>query len=120
MAVPFDQAVVCPITVGRAQNLEALRRCVEQVQGGKGQTLLIAGEAGIGKSRLVAEARAYAAHLGFLVLQGNCFESDRSLPYAPLLDIMHTPLAAGLPEITSFLPAITLGPAREPEQEKRR
>jgi len=49
--------------------------------------VLLTGEAGIGKSRLVAEARRLASELGFTVVQGNGYEQDRALPYAPLLDL---------------------------------
>jgi DNA-binding CsgD family transcriptional regulator len=49
---------------------------------------LLSGEAGIGKSRLVAAIKAQAEEAGFLILQGRCFETDQTLPYAPLLDLM--------------------------------
>src|SRR5438045_577561 len=86
MAVPFDKPVVCPVLIG-------LARVLEQVRGGSGQGGLVAGEAGIGKSRLVAEATARADRQGSLVLQGTCFEPDRALPYAPLLDLLRAYLA---------------------------
>lgn len=54
---------------------------------------MICGEAGVGKSRLVAEIAQDASKQGFAILQGNCFETDRHLPYAPLLDLLHTYLA---------------------------
>ena len=50
--------------------------------------MLVAGEAGIGKSRLTAEARARAAARGFQVLLGTCFETDRTLPYAPFVELL--------------------------------
>ena len=48
--------IVCPALIGRTPSLEALLRLMEQACGGHGHILLIAGEAGMGKSRLVAEA----------------------------------------------------------------
>jgi len=56
----------------------------------RGQTALIAGEAGVGKSRLVAEISARARGRGRAVMQGRCFEPDRALPYMPLLDLLRT------------------------------
>ncbi|MBI3241880.1 MAG: AAA family ATPase [Chloroflexi bacterium] len=83
-----DKPVLCPILIGRGTHLALLDQLLAQVQGRRAQTALIAGEAGNGKSRLVAEAKARAARQNFLVLQGNCFESDRALPYAPLIDLL--------------------------------
>jgi predicted ATPase len=68
--------------IGRAVDLTALQALIDQTKQGKGQVALISGEAGIGKSRLVAEAKTYAANQGFLLLQGNCFQTDRVFPYA--------------------------------------
>ncbi len=47
MAMLFDKPVISPILIGRAAYLESLERVVEQVRGGRGQTM-IAGEAGRG------------------------------------------------------------------------
>ncbi len=139
MAASLDKSVVCPVLIGRTPYLETLNQLLEQVGSGRGLTILIAGEAGIGKSRLMAEMKTRAAQGDYLILQGNCFEPDRFLPYAPLLDALRTLFAACspteilyhigsfapelvklLPELTTLLPDLTLSPALEPEQEKRR
>src|SRR5690349_14982957 len=96
MAVPFDKPTVCPVLVGRIPALAALDAHLDAACGGCGGTVFIAGEAGVGKSRLVAEARARAAARGMALLDGRCFEPDRMLPYAPLLDLLRT-LVAGQP-----------------------
>ncbi len=138
----FNELVVCPVLIGRTSELAALRLCVEQGKSGKGRVALLCGEAGIGKSRLVAELKTEAVAQGFQSLQGHCFPSDRSCPYAPLLDLLrsiflHTPAAQLaidvapfarelmplLPEVTQLFPelaALLPLPALEPEQEKRR
>src|SRR5919198_416190 len=64
MLAPLDRPIVCPITVGREPHLAALDRLLDQLVAGQGQTLLTAGEAGIGKSRLVAETKLRAAERG--------------------------------------------------------
>ncbi len=48
----LDRPVVCPVLIGRAPHLEVLERYLKQAVENRGQTLLIAGEAGVGKSRL--------------------------------------------------------------------
>jgi tetratricopeptide (TPR) repeat protein/transcriptional regulator with XRE-family HTH domain len=145
-AATLDTSVLCPVLVGRAPYLQAMGLLLEQVCAGQGQTVLVAGEAGIGKSRLVAEALVAAgsrpARGGLprlLVLQGLCFEPDRTLPYAPVLDLLRTFLgtcsphevarAAGpaapdlvklLPELATAFPGLAPAPTLDAEQEKRR
>lgn len=91
--MPGDQPTICPVVIGRAGEIAALRSLVEAAGSGRGGVGLISGDAGIGKSRLVAEARRFATERGLLVLQGDCFEADRAYPYAPLLDLFRTHLA---------------------------
>jgi DNA-binding CsgD family transcriptional regulator len=97
--------VISPMLVGRAAQLELLHGLLRQACAGAGQTLLIAGEAGVGKSRLTAEAivRFQAFQEGtdrgeLRVLHGRCFEPDRVLPYAPLLDILRADVTTRPPE----------------------
>jgi DNA-binding NarL/FixJ family response regulator len=89
--------------VGRATEVDALGRALERARDGAGQTLLIAGEAGVGKSRLVAELRALAKQEGVLILAGACFEPDRALPHAPLRDLLRACLTDGPPEVRAAL-----------------
>ena len=74
--------------VGRADQLVALGQRLQLARAGQGQVVLISGEAGVGKTRLVEEIKAQATRLGFSILQGNCFELDRSLPYGPVVDLL--------------------------------
>jgi DNA-binding CsgD family transcriptional regulator/tetratricopeptide (TPR) repeat protein len=88
---PLQRPIVCPVLVGRAAHLAALNECLAQVRaGGTGQMVLVQGEAGIGKSRLVGELGASAAGAGATVLQGACFESDGASPYAPFVDLLRS------------------------------
>ena len=132
----LTRAIVCPIVVGRTAELTALRLLIDRTRSGQGQVVLVSGEAGIGKSRLVAEAKAYAAAQDFLLLQGSCFQMDSSYPYAPLLDLLRSsaapnPLTADpgpiilefarlLPELALSLTGPLPAPLPDPEQEKRR
>src|SRR3954469_14435303 len=94
---PLDEPIVCPITIGRAPHLQAIERLLTDLATGKGQVLLVTGEAGIGKSRLVAEVRARAAEQHVEILQALCFETDRALPYAPFIDLLPQLAEATLP-----------------------
>ncbi len=142
MALSRNKPVVCPILIGRVADLTALQVLIDQAKQGEGQVALISGEAGIGKSRLVAEVKTSAASQGFMPLQGNCFQADRAFPYAPFLDLLRSYFSGSSPltrhhdllpfaqELSQFLPDVTpLIPERpplvvpsslDPEQEKRR
>jgi predicted ATPase len=93
MTIPFHQSVVCPILIGRNAELTALQACLESAARGQGGIVLLSGEAGIGKSRLVAELQRSAEAFDFQLLGGQCFPTDRACPYAPLLDLLGTFLA---------------------------
>ncbi len=142
MTIPFHQSVVCPILIGRNAELTALQECLEAAARGQGGVVLLSGEAGIGKSRLVAELRRSAETFDFQPLAGQCFPTDRACPYAPLLDLLGTflaPLSPSqittalgasaralfplLPEQVQHLPELASLPPLpplDPEQEKRR
>ena len=81
-------ALPCPALIGRANDLATLHLLVDQAGKGQGGVALISGDAGIGKSRLIAEATAYAASQYVLPVQGNCFPADVAAPYAPVLDLL--------------------------------
>ena len=116
MLAPLDSPIVCPITVGRAPHLDAIERLVDHLLNGSGQTLLVDGEAGIGKSRLVAETRTRAAQRGALVLQGQCFETDRSLPYAPFVDLLRGFVSSGAADAEHSAHARRAGRGASPVQ----
>src|SRR5947209_701707 len=90
MTAPFHQPVVCPVLIDRINELAILHAQIDQAKSGRGQVVLLCGEAGVGKSRLVAEVKSQAASHGFLLLQGSCFPTDHTIPYAPLLDLLRS------------------------------
>ncbi len=73
--------------------MDILSRALGVAANGAGQCLFLVGEAGVGKTRLLAEARRQALAEGFLSSQGNCFEQDMSFPYAVIVDLLRTFLA---------------------------
>jgi DNA-binding CsgD family transcriptional regulator len=98
MELSYNKPITCPIVIGRSAELTAIHLLLERARSGKGQVVLLSGEAGIGKSRLVAEAKTDATAQGFLLLQGQCFPTDRSCPYAPLLELLRSHFATSSPE----------------------
>jgi DNA-binding CsgD family transcriptional regulator len=111
---------------------------LERARPGAGQVLLISGEAGIGKTRLVREAVARAQAAGYIVLQGACYETDRALPYAPFIDLLRAyfeadpgaaaavarvPTRASLgrlvPELREAIPELLSVPPSDAETSKR-
>lgn len=115
------------LLVGRVHELEILERALLAAQSGAGGCLLLAGEAGIGKSRLAAELAGRAGSAKFLILRGYCSEQDDSFPYAPWIEALRAylsardaaearaSLGASAPELVKLLPELTLLlPALEP------
>ncbi|MEP6779355.1 MAG: AAA family ATPase [Gemmatimonadaceae bacterium] len=80
--------MICPVLVGRDAAIDIMRTVLSHARDNRGGILLIGGEAGIGKSRLLRETAAEARQQGFALFRGACFEADRSTPYAPLLDLI--------------------------------
>ena len=75
--------------VGRESELEELERGLEAAQAGSGATALVAGEAGIGKTRLAAELATRARAVGFEVLVGRSIDLvGTELPYQPLVEAL--------------------------------
>ena len=79
--------VSSPVFVGRPDELVALSIATERVSAGETVTLLVAGEAGVGKTRLTGEAARIAREHGFRVLRGECVNvGGSSLPYGPFVE----------------------------------
>lgn len=77
--------------VGRDRETSQLRDAIQAVQEGRGQIVSVMGEAGLGKSRLVAEVRdEIAATNGQLQwLEGRSLSFETATPYAPFVDILN-------------------------------
>jgi DNA-binding CsgD family transcriptional regulator len=73
---------------GRSTELETLRSAVLQATRGAGQMLVVTGEAGIGKTRLVAEGLRAASRLGVQVFQGAALELERRRPFGAIADCL--------------------------------
>jgi len=81
--------VSSPTFVGRADELAVLDAALARASDGIPAFAFVAGESGVGKSRLVAEFEARATAAGGRVLVGHCLELGGTvLPYAPLVDAL--------------------------------
>ena len=101
--------IVSPTLIGRATELDALAEALDAAAEGQPVHQLVAGEAGVGKSRLVREVSALATVRGFRVLVGGC--ADIGAGGAP-----YGPVGEGLRQLVRDLEPATLehviGPAR--------
>ncbi|HWB35640.1 MAG TPA: AAA family ATPase, partial [Rugosimonospora sp.] len=76
--------LVSPVFVGRRGELDRFRSLVEQAVAGTSAVALVAGEAGVGKSRLVDEVARLATGRGVRVLVGGCVDlGGNGIPLAP-------------------------------------
>jgi DNA-binding NarL/FixJ family response regulator len=98
-----------PVLVGRDTQMAALDAAFADVRQGGPTAVLLGGEAGVGKSRLVSEFGQAAAATGACVLVGGCLQlGTDGLPFAPftavLRDLVHE---FGADEVASMLPSRT-------------
>jgi len=111
--------------VGRDGELRRLLGLLDDAAAGRPAHALVSGDAGVGKTRLVAELAARAADRGFMVLSGRCAELGDSVPYLPLADALRDgttgPSAAGplidalatRPVLGRLLPDLGTGPGED-------
>ncbi len=96
------QLATTALLPGRAGSLAALDSALDRAAGGRGGLVVIEGEAGIGKTRLLATWAARAEAAGATVLAARCEELSRGLPLQVVLDAVDDHL-------------LTVGPARAEE-----
>jgi DNA-binding CsgD family transcriptional regulator len=91
--------------IGRDEELATLLAAVRDAAQGHPTLAFVAGESGIGKSRLLGELSRHAREDGARVLCGECIElGDGELPYAPLISALRPLVRAGDPALLD-LPA---------------
>jgi DNA-binding SARP family transcriptional activator len=93
-----------PPFVGREAEWETLLAHWERARSGQGHLMLVSGEAGIGKSRLVEELSQYVQQRGGWAACGCCYEYERALPPGPLADLLHAVLAVTGARVLERLP----------------
>jgi DNA-binding NarL/FixJ family response regulator len=104
--------------VGREAELVALTTDLDAAAAGRGGVVLLAGEPGIGKTRLAEELAAQAAARGVLVLWGRCWEGEGAPAFWPWVQIVRAyietadpavlrqEMGAGAADIAQVVPAV--------------
>ena len=83
--------VSSPVLVGRAAEAAQLWAAFERAQAGSPATVVVAGEAGVGKTRLVTELLARVRAQGALALAGGCLDvGEGVVAYAPLVEALRS------------------------------
>ena len=104
------EQVLCPVLVGREAERGRLQAAVAAARAGRGGTVFLTGEAGIGKSRLVRETARLAGADGVAVLTGRTAAGGVPAPFRPFAEALISAVRArGLPasdELDPFRPAL--------------
>jgi class 3 adenylate cyclase/tetratricopeptide (TPR) repeat protein len=89
-ATRFEAAVARGLTrfVGREKEMASLKEAFEKARAGSGQVVGIVGEAGVGKSRILLEARGMLPTGEYTYLEGRCLHYGGSMAYLPFLDVL--------------------------------
>ena len=80
--------LLCPVVIGRGAETAALRSALGAAGDGAGGVVFLAGEAGIGKSRLAAELAGQARAGGMRVVAGRAVPAGAASPYRPLTEAL--------------------------------
>ena len=81
------QGLTSPL-VGRTAEMAAIKGCVNRLLEGQGGILSVIGEAGLGKSRLMAEIHRHFAHENLLWLEGRTLSYGHKISYWPFREIL--------------------------------
>jgi ATP/maltotriose-dependent transcriptional regulator MalT len=108
--------------VGRVPQLRRLQAALDDAEQGRGRGALLAGDAGVGKTRLLRELTSEAASRGCLVLTGQCLDVDEGgLPYLPFTEALGALAAsddadvvdavAAWPALSTLVPQLWVAPS---------
>src|SRR4051794_26654535 len=77
-----------PAFVGREHEVAEAESALARARSGRSTTILVAGEAGVGKTRFIDELARGADDSGALVLEGGCVQLGEGLPFGPLIEAL--------------------------------
>jgi DNA-binding CsgD family transcriptional regulator/tetratricopeptide (TPR) repeat protein len=100
--------LVCPTSIGRDEPLQSLIERLDSAISGSGSVVLIGGNAGIGKSRLIRDLKHHVATRQIRMIEGRCTSTESSVPYAPLMNALRFRIEKGEGEAVAQI----LGPLR--------
>ncbi|MFC5922434.1 helix-turn-helix transcriptional regulator [Micromonospora vulcania] len=88
------------VLIGRQREIAGLRSALTRARTGEPSTVLVGGEAGVGKTRLLEEFAGHATEAGARVLVGQCLElGEAGLPFAPFAAALRAVLRADGAEV---------------------
>jgi len=87
-----------PGFVGRTPELEQLTTALDRAIAGAGSLVMVVGEPGIGKTRLLEQFGAHARGAGPRVLWGRCYDGDWAPPFSPFVEAIKQHGAATTPQ----------------------
>jgi DNA-binding CsgD family transcriptional regulator len=99
----LTQTIGPVLLLEREAEMAALEAMLDAAQSGDGRLVIVEGSAGIGKSRLLAEARSLAASAGFEVLTSRGGELEGQFAFGIVRQLFEAPLAAATPQIRAEL-----------------
>jgi predicted ATPase len=85
---PVTERISSPTFVGRARELRVLDAGLQRARLGDPHTILVGGEAGVGKSRLIEEFHDGAEREGAWTLLGRCIPTRDGLAFAPVVEVL--------------------------------
>lgn len=97
------------VFVGRVQEMTTLQERLQHALRGRGEWLLMQGEAGVGKTRLAYQLLRQAVKEEATVISATCQALERDLPFAPLADALGRYFYSLPDAVVQSLPAGTLG-----------
>lgn len=104
------RGVLCRELIGRDQSLDTACAALADAGRGSGGVLLVSGEAGVGKSRLVQELVSAAGGSGVHVLFGRAVQADVPIPFRPLSEALLSHFRSrgvpDLPDLAPYRPAL--------------
>ncbi len=90
--------------LGREDELRVLRDLWAKAIRGKGTTLFVSGEAGIGKTRLALELSKHVQQRGGVVLWARCSAYEQGNPYGPMVEVFREALGIGGSSLLASMP----------------
>jgi len=131
-------AIDADLFVGREREMAELTTALDGALVGQGGIAMLAGEPGIGKTRLIEELATLAGNRGALVVLGACYEGGSAPPYWPWTQVIRSlvtepsdavlkslgpragVIAELVPEIVNLFPDLERAPVVDPEQARFR
>lgn len=127
----ITEGTLSPVLVGRDDEITLLEDALLSACRGEGQVVALAGDAGLGKTRLATETADAARKIGAAVIWGGCSEAEYALPYLPFVEGIGNWLAGAdlaavraalgpaagelgqlFPQFGDAIPAVTMDPSQ--------